>query len=164
MENKRCGAAPSTSEVSAAAATNSCVATCLQCRSFDRHATERQKPVKVMCHEYPCDQPSAPLASSRLAMRIDVRAPPGHSALRTWAVYIRSSAEARLDREAKRPTGEVGREGGVDQLVHLRDVGRVGSFVGHRYGQLPPGCFSPVLNEHPERIGRLPVRDHDEPQ
>jgi hypothetical protein len=60
--------------------------------------------------------------------------------------------------------GGFGRDGGINQLIHSRDVGGVRSLVGHGYAQLAAGCLSAVLYDRPEWVRGMPVGDHDEPQ
>ena len=63
------------------------------------------------------------------------------------------------DDESSRP----GRYRRLDQLAHARDVGAVWCLVGDRDAELAGGGLGAVLDDGPEGVGSLPVRDDDEP-
>ena len=113
---------------------------------------------------YPASYSSSPTCNSVPSLRnallpelIDMTGIPARSAAR-----IAGASALGFGSDTTRPAGLVA-VALSDHLAHARDVIRIGGLVGDGHAELGRGCLGTVLDNSPERIGRLPVRDHEEP-
>jgi hypothetical protein len=75
------------------------------------------------------------------------------------ALRINRRAPGIGTRPPDRPAGS---DGGVDDLGHLHHVERVGRLVLDIDAEVLGRLIDAVLDHRPERVGGLPVADHDD--